>query len=548
MAIVTTPKLGIRLMSTGDIQKEVVFNEAAVSLDILSARVATAIQNSPPSSPTDGDVYIVGNTPTSAWAGYVNNVAFYYNGWRFVSPFQQLKMYVNVPAKWYTYSGSGWSQDPLSSVSVLSDIGNVSGATPTDGQVLTYDTVAGTWGPENPPTPTQTLANLTDVLLTSIQNHQILTWDSVQSKFVNSTLSVGATNLQELSDVYWPTSPTDGHVLRWVGSSSKAQFLPPPIPSLNLNDLADVSTAGAVPNDVLAFNGAAWGPSTQAISFSFLNMSDGPQTFEGQADKFLVVDSAETQLVTKSIGELVGALGTISLQSLADVPHPPTDGNIGQSLRVKKTGSDYSYEYFTPTSYALTIYNGATSVTSQAVSLKFQGFTITEPTPDNVVITSPSDVGWQSEGTPVTGVATVNFTGDGVSSTLIGDVFTVDVSADYETLNNLPDLRALKTQTVTANSSTLTIDLSLGENVVVNLAASVTSLVLSNPLASGLINRLVLEVRNTGAYTISNWAGALWSSGSPVVTSGSGKTDRYIISSFDGMTTKYGDIIGQNYT
>ena len=46
--MVTTPKLGIRLMASNDVAKEVVFNEATVVFDTMVSRTAKSLTNTPP--------------------------------------------------------------------------------------------------------------------------------------------------------------------------------------------------------------------------------------------------------------------------------------------------------------------------------------------------------------------------------------------------------------------------------------------------------------------------------------------------------------------
>lgn len=65
---------------------------------------------------------------------------------------------------------------------------------------------------------------------------------------------------------------------------------------------------------------------------------------------------------------------------------------------------------------------------------------------------------------------------------------------------------------------------------------------------TGFEGRLVIEAQNTGAFNIT-WPGAvIWPGGvPPTVTSGSGKKDLYVLITFDGGTTIYGSVGGQNY-
>ena len=48
-------------------------------------------------------------------------------------------------------------------------------------------------------------------------------------------------------------------------------------------------------NDALVWNGATWAPSSLVFNYSFIGMVDGPMTFDGAANHFLVVDPTETK-------------------------------------------------------------------------------------------------------------------------------------------------------------------------------------------------------------------------------------------------------------
>ena len=72
------------------------------------------------------------------------------------------------------------------SLGMLTDV--VISGTPSAGQVLTFDAVSGKWVNANAQAGATTLANLTDVTLTSLQNGQTLLYDSTTSKWYNSAL------------------------------------------------------------------------------------------------------------------------------------------------------------------------------------------------------------------------------------------------------------------------------------------------------------------------------------------------------------------------
>jgi len=87
----------------------------------------------------------------------------------------------------------------MSGTAVISDLNDVSSTTPTDGQVLTYDTVNG-WQPESPTGAVDSVngqtgavsldtADLTDVSTTAPTNGQVLVYNSTSSKYEPTTLS-----------------------------------------------------------------------------------------------------------------------------------------------------------------------------------------------------------------------------------------------------------------------------------------------------------------------------------------------------------------------
>lgn len=74
----TSAVLGIPYIAGQQNQPEVTHNEA---LNMFQALTGTGVisvgLNTPPGSPSEGDGYIIGASPTGAWAGEANKVAFY---------------------------------------------------------------------------------------------------------------------------------------------------------------------------------------------------------------------------------------------------------------------------------------------------------------------------------------------------------------------------------------------------------------------------------------------------------------------------------------
>lgn len=80
----TTPDFGIPLVASQQAAPEITHNEALLLLQVLLSGVIMQT-NTPPSSPTEGDAYLAGTSPTGAWSGKANKVAVYTSGgWRFL--------------------------------------------------------------------------------------------------------------------------------------------------------------------------------------------------------------------------------------------------------------------------------------------------------------------------------------------------------------------------------------------------------------------------------------------------------------------------------
>lgn len=438
----TTPKLGVGLLATNTAQKEVVVNEALVTFDALIARSAISRVNAPPPLPTQGATYIVGPAPTGVWVDHANAIAFWFNGWRYITPSQKLKFFLEGPSQWWTYSGSAWTQDAAGAVSSLDDLSNVGGAAPTNNDVLTFDGATSTWLPK-PVTVSMNLSALGDVNLADLANGKILAWSQSTSKWVAITPPTGggATSLAGLTDVD-VSGAGNGKFLKWDGS--KAVWDVTPTPSLpSLGDLTGVVTTGAEPNDVLAWNGAAWGPSPAVITYSFLGMVDGPMTFDNHGGKFLVVDPTESFMEFRSIGELFN-VSDFKLQNLSDVP-ASDDAHIGKFLRLRKVGSNYSYTYETPTDTKVAAYNGSTALATSVTRFIFNGFDISAGSgvdADKVTITAKNALEFQADGEELDGDEpfAINFTGDGVGVTNVEGVVTVTIENGGGELATLSDV------------------------------------------------------------------------------------------------------------
>lgn len=106
----STPRTAAPLMSAAQAQKHVTHNEALYAFDaLLCARLLDRDLSTPPSSPSDGDAYLVKATATGAWIGQNGNIAYYADGaWRFTPPFGGLIALIADEAKFVAYDGSAW--------------------------------------------------------------------------------------------------------------------------------------------------------------------------------------------------------------------------------------------------------------------------------------------------------------------------------------------------------------------------------------------------------------------------------------------------------
>src|SRR4051812_20385096 len=105
-----SPNLSLDYIDVNAAQREVVHNSAVRALDAL-VQLAALDRDlaAPPSSPSDGQRWIVAASPTAAWAGHASHVAAWQDGsWRFYVPRLGWLVYVIDEGKLVAWSGSAW--------------------------------------------------------------------------------------------------------------------------------------------------------------------------------------------------------------------------------------------------------------------------------------------------------------------------------------------------------------------------------------------------------------------------------------------------------
>lgn len=81
---------------------------------LVQANVINRTTNTPPGTPANGDTYIVGSSPTGAWTGHANAIAYYTTqnlgtaGWDFWTPANGWLAYSQADSNFYKYNGSSW--------------------------------------------------------------------------------------------------------------------------------------------------------------------------------------------------------------------------------------------------------------------------------------------------------------------------------------------------------------------------------------------------------------------------------------------------------
>lgn len=136
---------------------------------------------------------------------------------------------------------------------------------------------------------------------------------------------------------------------------------------------------------------------------------------------------------------------------------------------------------------------------------------------------------------------------------LDGIDFTFDTPNDQESVDMLGvtmELRtAFETPQVIASGASVTLDYAKGASQQLILAANVTSISVTNWPPQGKPGRLILQITNTGTYSVTGWSNTEWAGGvAPNVTQGAGKKDIVVLTTMSAGVEVFGNIIGQDYS
>lgn len=137
-------RFALPLLSAGQAQKELYHNEALAVIDLLAQ---TAVEDhgidTPPATPSPGQCWIVGPSPSGAWAGHAGALAGWTSGgWRFVSARAGMAAWDMAGGYWLHHDGSGWVAGDVAATSLyiggLQVVGTQTGAIadPAGGSVV----------------------------------------------------------------------------------------------------------------------------------------------------------------------------------------------------------------------------------------------------------------------------------------------------------------------------------------------------------------------------------------------------------------------------
>lgn len=106
----STTRLQLPYLAADQAQKHVTMNDSLRRLDALvQLSVIDRTTSTPPASPTDGDAYIIGPSPTGAWITRADQITVRVNGsWVFFEPITGWIAYDQDTATYVKWTGSAW--------------------------------------------------------------------------------------------------------------------------------------------------------------------------------------------------------------------------------------------------------------------------------------------------------------------------------------------------------------------------------------------------------------------------------------------------------
>ena len=362
--------------------------------------------------------------------------------------------------------------------------------------------------------------------------------------------SYTATNVPSgLSAGELAVNAADGKV--WIGSSDgKSNVL---ISSLSLSDMAGTTsnvtegsnlyyTDSRARLSLSAGTGISYDNKTGAITNSspdqtvVLTAGTGIST-SGTYPNFTITNSSPDQTVKLTSGTGISITGTYPEFTITN--SSPSSGGTVTSIATTSPITGGTITGSGTIGINASSNNTASYVVQRDASGNFSAGTITASLAGNAsTVTTNANL---------TGVITSSGNATSIASqTGTGTKFVVDTSPTILT----PTLTGLK-ETKTApsiSSGTLTLDCSVGNVFAVSLNANITTLSFTNVPATGTAYGLTLALTADGTARTVTWGSAVkWAGGTaPTLTSTNAKVDIFVLTTWDGGTTWFALVGGQN--
>lgn len=139
------PITGLTYQEANSLQTDVLQNEQLNYFAAWSnAVVQTVGDNSPPGSPTNGQRYVIGTSPSGAWSGKAKYLAVYRGGWQFYAPYEGARVTNLDDGKLYVYASGAWGEYTIPvSASGITLVNGPAPATPATGKTTLFTNASG---------------------------------------------------------------------------------------------------------------------------------------------------------------------------------------------------------------------------------------------------------------------------------------------------------------------------------------------------------------------------------------------------------------------
>jgi hypothetical protein len=333
----TTPRLGAPELVTSQANKEETVNQAVRHIEAGAGHFIFIDRNlnTPPGAPSDGDCYLVGGSPTGAWALNANDIAVRVNTtWAFINVVEGFTAWVNDENVFIGYDGSAWNTLATPSGLYL----------PLTGGTLSGDLIV----PEEAYDATAWNGSL-----------EVPTKNAVRDKIEAVIAGAGVAELDDVGDVNAP-SPSNGDVLTWDSTPGEWVAAAPTGGSNALDDLTDVNTTGVSDGDVLTYDNASgdWiaaaptggggGTAVPTIASTGLNLTQGAgATVTDTGAGIHIVGSGTTEAAAKKAAPATPYTITAKLVAMGNqgVSLGFTNGTAYHSVYVDQGNGDLNAQW-----------------------------------------------------------------------------------------------------------------------------------------------------------------------------------------------------------